>query len=83
MFSSLSSKVVMYPAAANLAMLRRELVLMVGTMSVCNNGWDGGVEDSYLDVLFEGVYFIDVVGPLRWFADLLLFNLAGRWGYVG
>jgi hypothetical protein len=39
MFTSLSSKTVMYPAAANFAVLRRELVLMVGTMWTSLAGW--------------------------------------------
>ncbi len=39
MFTSLSSKTLMYPAVANFAVLRRELVLMVGTMWTSLAGW--------------------------------------------
>jgi hypothetical protein len=39
MFTSLSSKMVMYLAAANLAVLRRELDLMDGTMWMSFVGW--------------------------------------------
>jgi hypothetical protein len=39
MFTSSSSKTMMYPAAANFAVLRRELVLMVGTMWTSLAGW--------------------------------------------
>ncbi len=39
MFTSLSLKTVMYLAAANFAVLRRELVSMVGTMWTSLAGW--------------------------------------------
>ena len=39
MFTSSPSKTVMYPAAANLGMLRREFLSMVGTMCTSFAGW--------------------------------------------
>jgi hypothetical protein len=39
MLISLSSKTVMYPASAILGMLRREFLVMVGTMCISLAGW--------------------------------------------
>jgi hypothetical protein len=50
--------------------------------TVSNYGWNGAINDSFLDDLFKGVCFIDAGDTLGWRTGLLLFNLAGWWGYI-